>query len=127
MNILAVDFGTKRIGLAWAQEGLDVVLPYGVIESEKKQERLSELVKLVRDENIGKAVFGLPFGENREENDNTRRIRAFAEDFKKESGIQVEFIGEEFTTKEAEAMGGETSLDEKSAMLILQSCLKRKR
>ena len=31
MNILGIDFGTKRIGLAWVQIGLDVILPFGVV------------------------------------------------------------------------------------------------
>lgn len=128
MNILGVDFGTKKCGLAWLQQGLDVVLPFGVIEEDytskpglKPRESLkNQLLKIIKDEHIGKVVFGLPFGLSGAENDNTHRIRAFAEELKKEVDIPVAFVGEEFTSQEAARMGGGASLDEKSAMLILE-------
>ncbi len=123
MNILGVDFGTKRIGLAWVQSGLDVVLPYGIIKTENLNQSFEEMLDLIKKEGIDMIVFGLPFGLEGEENMNTKKIRKFAEEIKKKVGIKIEFIGEEYTTKEAESMGGEVSLDEKSAMLILQSYL----
>lgn len=123
MNILGIDYGTKRIGLAWVQDGLDVVLPYGLIESEDRQKNMDDLIQLVKDENIEKLVIGLPYGEEKQENENTKRIRSFADDIIGRIGIHVEFVGEEFTTAEAKEMGGDASLDEKAAMLILQSYL----
>jgi len=35
MNILSIDFGQKRIGLAWLQSGIDVILPFGIVEGLK--------------------------------------------------------------------------------------------
>jgi len=121
MNILALDYGTKRIGLAWMQTGLNVVLPYGLIEEGDRERNLDALLKLIEEERIDKLVIGLPFGEDGEENPNTERIRNFADQITARIDIKIAFIGEEFTTKEAEAMGGEVSLDEKSAMLILEA------
>ena len=48
MNILGVDYGKKRIGLAWMQTGLDIILPYGLVDS------LDQLVKLIKKEKIDK-------------------------------------------------------------------------
>lgn len=118
MNILAVDYGKKRIGLAWCQSGLDVVLPFGVVGSE------NELAEVIKKEKIDQVVFGLPFGlEDLAENDNTRRIRKFAENIKNTTGVKIDFMDERLTTAEAREMGGEASLDEKAAMLILDSWL----
>ncbi|MEK7084316.1 MAG: Holliday junction resolvase RuvX [Patescibacteria group bacterium] len=116
MNILGIDFGTKRIGLAWMQKGLDVILPYGVVTGE-------ELPAFVKKEKIDLLVVGLPLGAEGEENPNTKRVRAFAENLKKETGLPVEFVDERYTTHEANTMGGGASLDEKAAMLILESYL----
>ena len=118
MNILGVDYGKKRIGLAWMQTGLDIILPYGLVDS------LDQLVKLIKKEKIDKVIFGLPLGlENMEENENTKRIRKFAEELKKQTEVEVDFADERLTTAEAMEMGGEVSLDEKAAMLILQTYL----
>ena len=120
MNILGVDYGTKRIGLAWVQSGLDLVLPFGVVGG------LEELVKIIKKEKIDKVVFGLPLHlETMEETFNTKRIRKFADEVKKETGVDMDFEDERLTTAEAEEMGGEATLDEKSAMLILQGYLGR--
>ncbi len=118
MNILGVDYGRKRIGLAWMQTGLDVILPYGLVPS------LDQLVKLIKKEKIDKVVLGLPLGlENMGENENTKRIRKFADELKKQTGVEVDFADERLTTAEAMEMGGGVSLDEKAAMLILQTYL----
>ncbi len=118
MNVLGVDYGRKRIGLAWLQTGLDVVLPYGVAHS------FEELVKLIKEEKVDKVVFGLPLTlEEMSENPNTKRIRKFADEIKKETGVEIDFADERLTTAEAMQMGGDATLDEKAAMLILQTYL----
>lgn len=117
MNVLAIDYGDKRIGLAWVQTGLDVILPYGLITG-----GLKELVSLIKKEHIDKLVIGLPIGlERSEENKNTEKVRKFADKLKKETGLPVEFVDERFSSAQADSMGGEVSRDEKSAMVILQS------
>mgnify|MGYP001573208371 FL=1 len=122
MNILAVDYGTKNIGLAWAQIGLGVVLPYGVI----KDKNLDELAKLIKKENIDKVVIGLPFGLEEKENENTKKRKQFASDLKNLINIPIEFEDERFSSQAADRMGeGGASRDEKSAMVILQSYLEK--
>lgn len=124
MNILALDYGKKRIGLAWVNTDLGVVLPYGVIANDEGKKKNEELEKLIKDEKIDTLVIGLPVDiETRGENANTKKIRAWGEGLEKTTGLPVDFIDESFTTHEAKEMGGEASLDEKSAMLILQEYL----
>jgi putative Holliday junction resolvase len=123
MNILAIDYGTKNIGLAWVETGLGVVLPYGVI----KDKNLAELAKLIKKENIDKVVVGLPFGLEQKENANTKKIKNFASDLKYLVSILVEFEDERFSSQAADRMGeGGASRDEKAAMIILQSYLEKK-
>lgn len=116
MNILAIDYGDKRIGLAWAQMGLDVILPYGLITG-----GIKELAALIKKEHIDKLVIGLPIGLSSEENRNTEKVRKFADKLKKETDLPIEFVDERFSSAQADSMGGEVSRDEKSAMVILQS------
>lgn len=120
MNILGIDFGQKRIGLAWMQVGLDVILPYGVVQKKPDEIVPKELVNLIKEERINKVVIGLPLGMEGEENMNTNRVRGFGEELQKQIDVPIEFMDERFTTHEASRMGGTASLDEKSAMLILE-------
>lgn len=124
MNILGVDFGTSKMGLAWVDTDLGVILPYGMIMARNADERLQKILKFLKTEKIDKIVFGLPLTlEDMSENQNTARIRKFAEDIKKNISIEIDFADERLTTSEARQMGGEATLDEKSAMLILETYL----
>jgi putative Holliday junction resolvase len=126
MNILAVDYGKKNIGLAWYQDGIDVVLPFGRLKGKTEEERVTELAKLIESERIGLVAVGLPINLQSAETVNTRHVREFADKLQKQAKIKVEFIDERFTSAQADRMGNDgASRDEKAAMLILQTYLDR--
>ena len=58
-NYLGVDYGTKRIGLAWADD-LGVALPIGAIAGVELQGCLEELGKEIKQRNINQLVIGYP-------------------------------------------------------------------
>lgn len=121
MNILAVDYGTKNIGLAWRQKELGVVLPFGQLKDYKIERLKDYLTKLIKREKIDKIVVGLPVGLDGKENKNTKKVREFVGELKNEIDIPVDFVDERFTSAQADSMGGTVSRDEKSAMLILET------
>lgn len=123
MNILAIDFGTKNIGLAWCDTGIGAVLPYGII----KNQDLEELSQLIKKEKIDQVVIGLPLGLNNEENANTKRVREFGDKLKNMIGARMDFFDERFSSAQADRMGDGVSRDEKSAMIILEDYLSRKK
>lgn len=117
MNILAVDFGSKNIGLAWCDTAIGVPLPFGVVNS------INEVIQIVQDERIKKIIVGLPTGLDGKENKNTERIRKFAEELKKATDVSVDLFDERFSSQVADKMQGLASRDEKSAMIILDDYL----
>lgn len=121
MNILGVDYGEKRIGLAWMQTGLDVVLPFGKVEVKNEDQALTELVNLIKEERIDLVIIGLPLNLNGTENKHTEKIRKFAEMLKSRVDIKMEYVNEMFSSQQADKMGSGVSRDEKSAMVILES------
>ena len=121
MNILAVDYGKKRIGLAWMQEGLDVVLPFGVVSNENQENALEEIAATIRGEGIGKIVVGLPLSQDGLENENTATVRDFVKNLETRIDISVELLDERYSSRQADSMGGDVSRDEKAAMVISQS------
>jgi putative Holliday junction resolvase len=121
MNILAIDVGEKRIGLAWVNTTIGVVLPFGVVKT------VEELVKLINGESMDVIVVGVPLSMTGGETEHTIKIRSFAKNLSEKIGMSVEFFDERFSSKQADAMGGSVTRDEKSAMIILQSYIESRK
>lgn len=121
MQILAIDFGTKNIGLAWCDTGIGAVFPFGVIKSEDRKKAKKELEEFITKEHIERLVVGLPYSMDGGENKNTERIREWVDSL--DTKIKIEFFDERFTSRQADRSEGGASRDEKSAMVILESYL----
>ena len=120
MIILGVDYGSKNIGLAKWNSEVDVVLPVGKVGS------FEELEGLIKSEKFDKIIVGLPLGLDSQENANTKKVRQFADQLKKQTSLIIELVDERFSSHQADRMGKGVSRDEKSAMVILQSYLEKK-
>jgi putative Holliday junction resolvase len=114
MNILSVDYGQKRIGLAWSDTTIGVVLPFGVVKNE------AELIKIIGEEKPDKIIFGLPLSLQNQETKHTEEIRKFVDKISSQIEVPIEFFDERFSSAQADAMGSGVSRDEKSAMIILE-------
>lgn len=121
MQILAIDFGTKNIGLAWCDTGIGAVFPFGVIKSEDRKKAKKELEEFIIKEHIERLVVGLPYSMDGGENKNTQRIREWVDSL--DTKIKIEFFDERFTSRQADRSEGGATRDEKSAMVILESYL----
>lgn len=120
MNILGIDHGEKRFGLALLNQSVGVILPFGIIEAKNWR---TDLVNLIKTEKIDQVVLGLPINLAGEETEHTKIIREFAVELNLLTSVLIEFVDERFTTHAANRMGGESSVDEKAAMLMLESYL----
>lgn len=117
MNILAIDYGTKNIGLAWCDTGIGAALPFGLVKN------IDEVAKVVSEEKIDRVIIGLPVGTDGKENTNTARIKKFGDELKQRVSALVEYYDERFSSQAADRMEGGVSRDEKSAMIILEDWL----
>ncbi|PIT87947.1 MAG: Holliday junction resolvase RuvX [Candidatus Magasanikbacteria bacterium CG10_big_fil_rev_8_21_14_0_10_40_10] len=121
MNILAIDYGTKRIGLAKWNSTAKVVLPAGVVEN------IEQTVELIKINNIDLLVIGMPYALNSQtDNANMIRVKNFIIKLSELTQIKIEVFDERFSSQQADKMGGTVSRDEKSAMVILQNYLDKK-
>lgn len=76
-RVLAIDYGTKRIGLAISDELRMLARPIGVLE--QSGEAVKQLVALVSKEGVGLVLLGLPLSLSGEDSDMTRKVRSFGE------------------------------------------------
>lgn len=126
MNILALDYGTKRIGLAWVETSLGVVLPYGIVEQDGGGIP-TKLLSIIAEDSPERIVLGLPLSTKdvREVTTNEERVRTFGNMLAAQTGVEVVYVDERFSSQQADNTPGDVSRDEKSAMIILESYLQR--
>lgn len=95
-RILALDYGSKRIGVALSDETKRIAFAKPYIS----RNMMSELVMLVAEEQVSEIIMGLPVSLSGEETAAAQNARKFAEALTEATGLKVKFIDERFSTKE---------------------------
>ncbi len=130
--ILSIDYGTKKIGLAMADEKIKIALPYSVLSNTARSALISELKKICQQESVLKIVVGLPRRTDTgkwETGDAFRQeLQKFIDDLRKSLRISIKTFDERLTSKMAEQLiSKQTDVsapkDAVAAMIILQDYL----
>jgi len=100
MRYLAIDYGTKRTGLAICDSGETIVSPLAVIEGQKGL--LKKISEVVETERVEAVVLGLPLNMTGSESSQTRLVFKFAEQLKDYLHIPVHFQDERLSSFGAE-------------------------
>lgn len=124
MKFLGIDYGTKRIGLATAEEGTGMAFPKSVIPNDNKI--LDVIENLIKEEGVGKIIIGESKNYRMEDND----IMVDILDLKKilETTLEIDVIlhPEFLTSAQAKNMGAsDEMMDASAAAVILQSYLEQ--
>ena len=77
MRYLAIDYGTRRTGLAICDPGETIVSPLIVLQSEKTLPE--KIARIVKDENVEAVVLGLPLNMDGSEGPQTQIVTRFAD------------------------------------------------
>jgi putative Holliday junction resolvase len=136
-RILALDFGSRTIGLAVTDElGLTAQGLPTYRRSNKKND-LDYLRRLIRQFDVGEIVMGLPLRMSGEEGIQADKVQDFAEALRRKFKLPLHLFDERLTSVEANRVLRETEMsirrraevvDQLAAVLILQSFLEfRKR
>jgi len=133
MRYLAIDYGTKRTGLAICDAAETIASPLAVIQG--RRELLKKIVEVVEAENVEAIVLGLPLNMTGSESSQTRLVLTFAEELKDHLHIPVHFQDERLSSFGAEEKLASTKftrgkrrkrLDAVAAAEILEAFLERK-
>jgi len=133
MRYLAIDYGTRRTGLAICDAAETVASPLSVIQGRK--DLLEQIAGIVGTEGIEAVVLGLPLSMDGSESAQTRLVLKFADELKKHLDIPVHLHDERlssFAAEEklaaAEYSRGQKKkrLDAVAAAAILESFLEQK-
>jgi putative Holliday junction resolvase len=129
-RIMALDVGSKRIGVAVSDplgitaQGLDT------IQRQNKRRDLEALRQVLAKYEVREIVVGLPLRLSGAEGTQSEKMRRFADDLRAHFGVTVHLWDERWTSTEANRLLRETDLsikkrgqavDRMAAILILQS------
>jgi putative Holliday junction resolvase len=100
MRYLAIDYGTKRTGLAICDPTETIVSPLAIIKSRK--ELLEKISEIVHTENVGAIVLGLPLSMDNSKGAQAQLVLKFAERLRSHLKIPVYLQDERLSTYTAE-------------------------
>jgi len=131
-RILALDFGSKNIGLAVSDELGVTAQGLPTLRRSNKRNDLDHLRRVIRQYGIYEMVMGLPLRMSGSEGIQSEKVQAFAEELRRKFKLPVHLFDERLTSVEANRLLRETDMsirrraevvDQLAAVLILQSFL----
>ena len=136
MKYLALDLGTKTLGLAISDKLGIIASPYKVLRYDDINKLIEELLIIIKEENVDELVLGLPKNMNNSLGFASERSLNFKTLLESKCGLPIHLVDERLSTMEAEniLIGNDTSrqkrkkiIDAYAASIILDTFLKSKK
>jgi len=108
-QILAVDYGRARIGLAIADAVTQMPKPLATLQRVNRNEDMRRLREIVREHGVKQIVVGLPLRLDGTRGEMAEEAQRFADRVRKQFGVPVEMVDERLTSWEAERLVEEQS------------------
>ena len=133
-RILALDVGSRRIGIAVSDPLGITAQGLETLERKNKRYDFAHLHRVIREYEVREIVVGLPLRMSGAEGTQSEKMRVFAEELHKKFGLPVHLWDERLTSAEANRFMRETELsiekrgkavDRMAAVLILQSWMEQ--
>lgn len=132
MRIMGVDYGDARTGIAISDLLCSIVGSATVIHSRNVEKTIAEIVRLVKENEVGEIAVGLPKNMDGTEGIRAELCRDLAQRLNDETGLPVHLWDERRTTVEAHNILSEhnyhgkkrkNTVDAVAASLILEGYL----
>lgn len=131
-SLLGLDFGEKRIGVAFVAGGTTIAFPLTVIQRKGREQVLQEIRKIILDKKIEKVVAGLPMTLKGTIGPAAEKMIKEVEWFRTQLSVPVVLWDERLSSKEVERVLIEADvrrdkrkeiIDQLAAQRILQNFL----
>ena len=135
MRWLALDHGTKNIGIAFCDELEILASPFEVWPNQGDPS-LARIARLAKEEGAQALLVGLPRHKDGTESATAPLARAFGEALAARTGLPLRFLNEHLTSAEAERLLAQrgvkpkdrkAKLDAASAAVLLQEWIEERR
>lgn len=127
MSILALDYGSERIGLALVPEGTTTAVPLVTIPNSGKWNLRKDLEHFIKEHHIKTVVIGLPLSMSGETGPQAATVQTFVDFLRDESGWDIQTIDERMSTQAAARFAKEMGIpiDSAAAVMIAQAYVDR--
>lgn len=126
MRLMGIDYGHKKVGLAFSDEAGMMAFPYGVIPNDTKL--FSTIVKLIQEKGVGEVIIGHSLDKEGKANKIHTMVEELMIQLTLELGLPVHLEPELYSTQQAIRIQGKTaSTDAAAAAIILDSFITRKK
>ncbi|MBT7405775.1 MAG: Holliday junction resolvase RuvX [Opitutae bacterium] len=113
---LGIDYGTKRIGLAWADE-LGIALPIGAVPGVDDQSYLERIADLIEAKEVNELIVGYPIHMDGTVGVRAKEVDVFIATLEKSFAMPVHRVDERLTSLAAEESLGVQSKKKKKKNL----------
>lgn len=100
-RVLALDYGTKYVGLACSDELRILVRPLPSIPNSGRRDLVKRLRETIREHCIAEIVVGIPWHMDGSTNESVSRVESFIEMLHEELKLPLQRIDERLTTADA--------------------------
>ena len=126
MRLMGIDYGTKKVGIAFTDEGANMAFPHTVVPNTPKL--LDVIMGLITEKQVKAVVIGHSLNKDGKPNAVHAAVEALMLDITLQTGLPVHLEPEQFTTQAALQLQGRTAAtDASAAALILDGYLTRKK
>jgi len=119
-RILAIDLGSKRVGLAITDPLRMIASPYKTLHYRSDKQLITDVLAIVQANAVETVVIGLPLHENSTESQGSTRSRSFAAKLNR-CGVDTVLWDERYTSRDAEESLRRCGLDRKKALSKIDS------
>ncbi len=124
MNVIGIDYGTSKIGVAVGNTQTSSSSPLEIIINTKSGINWPQLETIIQEWKPQVIIVGQPFNMDGSESEMMKEVKLFADILKERINIKIEFFDERLTSFEAKQM--DTSgkpIDDLAAKIILDGWL----
>jgi len=119
---MGIDYGSKRVGIAFTDEGGRMAFPHGVLPNDQNLQK--EIEKLIAEKEVLEIVIGHSLNREGEPNPIHTQVEELMMDLTLLVGLPIHLQPEQYTTQEAVRLQGKNDqVDASAAAIILNSHL----
>jgi putative holliday junction resolvase len=126
MRLMGIDYGTKKVGLAFTDEGGQMAFPHSVVQNTPKL--LDVIIGFIAEKKVAEIVIGHSLDKEGKPNAVHGAVEALMLDLTLATGLPIHLEPEQYSTQAAiQLQGRNAETDASAAALILDGYLTRKK
>lgn len=126
MRLMGIDYGTKKVGIAFTDESGKMAFPHSVIPNTPKL--LDTIIGFIQEKKVDEIVIGHSLDKEGRPNAVHAAVEGLMLDLTLTTGLPIHLQPEQYSTQAAiQLQGKNAQTDASAAALILDSFLTRKK